>query len=90
MSTTHPCPICGSPVHHWDRYPDQLCEACVAQAVDAAGRPLRFGNLHFGGGFQAIHADDGTPHEGHECFVRGIRCHADEHRFGGIVVQPAR
>jgi len=70
------------------RYPRLLCPACVREATDAGGRSLRFFNTGTGGGFEARHADDGSPHAGHECFVRGVRCRADEHHFGGIVVQP--
>jgi hypothetical protein len=83
-----PCPICGAPSATSPRYPRLLCPACVREATDAGGRPLRFFNTDTGGGFEARHADDGTPHAGHECFVRGVRCRADAHHFGGIVVQP--
>jgi len=82
-----PCPICGAPSSVSPRYPRLLCPACVREATDARGRSLRFFNTHSGGGFEARHADDSSPHAGHECFVRGVRCRADEHRFGGIVVQ---
>src|SRR5262245_10303291 len=82
-----PCPICGAPSSMSSRYPRPLCPACVREATDAGGRALRFFNTGTGGGFEARH-DDGTPHAGHECFVRGVRCRADEHYFGGIVVQP--
>jgi len=27
------------------------------------------------------------PHASHICYIRGIRCYADEARFGGIVIQ---
>jgi len=83
-----PCPICGAPSSVSPRYPRLLCPACVREATDAGGRSLRFFNTGTGGGFEARHADDGSPHAGHECFVRGVRCRADEHHFGGIVVQP--
>src|SRR5262245_21636355 len=38
------CPICGAPVPSSSRYPRQLCPACVVEATDAGGRPLRFFN----------------------------------------------
>lgn len=82
-----PCPVCGAPVVLSPRYPRQLCRACVLEAADANGRALRFGNTCFGGGFEARYADDRTPYASDECFVRGLRCQAGEHRFGGIVVQ---
>jgi hypothetical protein len=85
----HPCPICHSPALDSARYPDRLCPACVFEATDAQGRPLTFGNSTMGGGFEARYAESGAPYAGHECFVRGVRCRADEAHLGGIVVQPA-
>jgi hypothetical protein len=45
------------------------------------------------GGFVATFADDKAPAEAvsrdHIVFVDGLRCWADEARFGGIVVRPA-
>jgi hypothetical protein len=38
------------------------------------------------GGFAARYADTGEEYASHECFVDGIKCHADEARFGGIVI----
>jgi hypothetical protein len=39
------CPICGTGVPPWPRYPRALCQACVLEALDAEGRPLRFFNV---------------------------------------------
>jgi len=41
------------------------------------------------GGFIAYYADSHQTetHPGHICFIDGIRCYADEARFGGIVIQ---
>ena len=33
--------------------------------------------------------DENECGEVHECYVNGIKCHADEARFGGIVIQPS-
>jgi hypothetical protein len=82
------CPICGAPMTSTSRYPRPLCPACVREATDAGGRPLRFFNTHLGTGFEARYADDGTPAAGEICFVRGVTCRAAEAYFGGIVVQP--
>lgn len=84
----HACPICGAPVLASPRYPRQLCPACVLEATDARGRSIRFANTGFSGGLEARYSDDGSIHTGSECLVRGVRCRAEEHRFGGIVVQP--
>jgi hypothetical protein len=39
------------------------------------------------GGFAARYADTGEEYASHECFVGTVRCHADESRFGGIVIE---
>ena len=82
-----PCPICGAPASRSERYPRRLCPACVLEATDAGGRALRFANMDMTGGLVATYADDGAPYAARECFVRGVPCLADEHRFGGVVVQ---
>ncbi len=82
-----PCPTCTMPVQSNARYPGQLCAICMLEAVDARGRALTFSNVDATGGFCAT-LDDGTVvSDGHVCFVRGVRCRADEAHFGGIVVQ---
>jgi hypothetical protein len=87
-SGEHPCPICGAPALALVRYPHRLCPACVTEAVDSMGRRLSFGNSDASGGFEARYAEDGSHYDGSDCFVRGVRCRAEENRFGGIVVQP--
>ena len=87
----HPCAICSAPVAHSARYPQQICAACVLEACDEGGRAVRFQNTTtFGGGIEGTYRDDGSRYANDECFVRGSRCQAQEHRFGGIVMQPAR
>ncbi len=83
----HACPICGAPASGAPRYPRNLCPACTLEATDTSGRPVRFFNVDATGGFVARHADDGTPATA-DCLVRGVRCHAEERYFGGIVVRP--
>jgi hypothetical protein len=84
------CHLCGAfnggQMEAPERYPTRICAACVLEAVDATGRSLRFGNTSLGGGFAATYLDTGQPYASHECFVRGVRCRADEAYFGGIVV----
>ena len=83
-----PCPICAAPVHAEARYPWKVCIACAKRAVDQTGRPLAFVNESLSGGFVARYADTGDPYPGeHACWIDGIACHADEHYWGGIVVQ---
>ena len=89
---TQHCPLCGTAVPLSPRYPESLCRLCGSRAVSTEGRPLRFEvETPLGGGFIAYHADDGSPAQevtnGHIVFVDGTRCWAEEHRFGGHVIQ---
>ncbi len=86
------CPVCGREQPPVPRYPRYLCRDCVARACTAGGRPLAFFNTSLSGGFVARYADtDELAAEEtvtHLVYVDGIRCWADEARFGGIVLQP--
>jgi hypothetical protein len=91
---TVPCRVCGATIPRWERYPRLVCNACELLAQDAAGRRMRFLNESIlGTGFVAqVETDAGwevvQPGDLHvECVIRGVRCVAAEHRFGGIVVQ---
>jgi hypothetical protein len=84
---TQQCPICSKPVKPYPRYPHYLCRECAAKATSPDGRALRFSNEDASGGFVAEYADTGEPYLGHECFVNGVKCYADEARFGGIVIE---
>jgi len=81
------CPICGDPVQSSHRYPRHVCPACFTEATDRDGRRLEFSNVHLSGGYAAQYADTGEPYDSHDCWIRGIRCRADEARFGGIVIE---
>jgi len=87
--STQQCPVCFMAVPANPRYQRYLCSNCAARAVSADGRALTFHNEGIWGGFVASHADDGSPYESHTCYVDGLRCHADEARFGGIVIEAA-
>jgi hypothetical protein len=82
------CPICHRSVQSFPRYPRYLCLECAARATSKDGRPLKFSNIDMTGGFIAQYADTGESYPGHDCYVDGIHCHADEGHFGGIVIQP--
>jgi hypothetical protein len=82
------CPFCGAEIFANPRYPVRLCRACIARAESADGRPLRFSNLSVGGGFIAHYVDSGAEHPGHDCYVDGKLCRADEEYMGSIVVIP--
>jgi hypothetical protein len=81
------CPICLSAVPPYERYPRHVCGSCAGKAMSADGRPLQFGNVDIGGGFDAVYADTREPYQSHRCLIDGIECFADEARFGGIVIE---
>lgn len=82
------CPICQKQVHPSKRYPRYLCEQCATRVKSKDGRLLKFFNESISGGYIAKYADTGESYPSHECYIDGIQCHADEHYFGGIVIQP--
>ena len=84
---SYACPICAVALELMPRYPCYVCENCAARAATAEGRPLAFGNEGLSGGFIAQYADTGERYDSHACWIDGIPCHADEHRFGGIVIE---
>ena len=69
------------------RFPEGAGCACAAKAASADGRPLRLENESLSGGLQGSYADDGRPYESPECYIGGVRCRAEEARFGGVVIQ---
>ncbi len=91
MTELIPCPICGAPEPRWERYPNMVCVKCAALAEDEQGRRMRFSNESIlGTGFVAEVVQDGVWRrvgDDGRCVVKGRRCIAREHRFGGIVVQ---
>jgi hypothetical protein len=70
-----------------ERYPRQVCEACQAKTTDAYGRRVDFVNVDLSGGFRGFYRENGAVYNQDLCYVDGRRCVAEEHRFGGIVVQ---
>jgi hypothetical protein len=87
MENTHNCPICAALVGHLERYPNQVCEYCASKVSDAYGRRLEFSNEDLSGGFVAVYRGTVEKYESNLCYIDGVRCYANEHRFGGIVVE---
>jgi predicted nucleic acid-binding Zn ribbon protein len=87
IAPSHPCPICSTPVPHWERYPVAVCQDCHNKACNAQGQKLSFFNESMSGGFGAIVADTKADYPSHICYIEGKKCWADEARFGGIVIQ---
>ncbi len=86
-SEFHSCPICSTPVRHFTRYPRAVCHSCYSKASDTQGRKLSFFNTSISGGFEAIITETKEKYQSHICYIDGVKCWADEARFGGIVIQ---
>lgn len=84
---SHYCPICNVELHYNTRYPNYICKNCAGKATDNNGRELTFLNIGVDGGFRALYSDTNEVYDSHICYVDGIACHADEARFGGIVIE---
>jgi len=87
MNETHDCPICQTKVRHWERYPQQVCPQCANKTSDAYGRRLKFSNESLSGGLQAVYLDNGAEYDRQICYIDGRKCFANEHRFGGIIIE---
>lgn len=81
------CPICGISQPLIERYPNYVCNKCTEEATDENGLSLTFTNEDLSGGFIAFYSKTKEKYNSHICFIRGIKCIADEARFGRIVVQ---
>jgi len=81
------CPICLAEVPSNPRYPNYVCKYCAGKAVSADGRILKFYNQSLSGGFIAYYADTKEVYDSHDCYIDGVKCRADEARFGGIVIE---
>lgn len=86
--SSHPCPICSTPVSHSPRYPLAVCQDCHNKACNTEGQKLSFFNQSMSGGFEAVITDTQENYPSHVCYIEGHKCWADEARFGGIVIQP--
>jgi DNA-directed RNA polymerase subunit RPC12/RpoP len=89
MQTQQHCPVCGNIVTSIPRYPRYVCADCATKASSAEGRRLEFFNTSLGGGYVARYADTKESYQSHECFIDGMRCYANEGRFGGVVIELA-
>ena len=70
------CPICLSPTRENPRYPQYICESCLADGIVVDGKLIPLSSADV---YSTNHVD---------CEVRGVRCRASEAHFGGIVVEP--
>lgn len=81
------CPICEKVVENNQRHPNYICVDCTAKVTDKNGRYLKFANVDMAGGYQAWYVDTQVSYDSHICYIEGVKCYADEHRFGGIVIE---
>jgi hypothetical protein len=86
------CPVCKENVECVPRYPRYVCEDCQQKhpPVNSDGKEVEYFNLGFGGGVgSCLKGEQPTdpPQSEHICFINGVKCWADEARFGGIVIE---
>lgn len=81
------CPICKTATKPQERYPNYVCYECTLKATDKSGKPLSFGNIDMGGGYEAIYTNTKEKYDSHICYINGVECIADEAKFGGIIVE---
>jgi hypothetical protein len=86
MASQH-CPICSTSISPNPRYPRYVCPGCASEAVSPDGRHVAFFNQDVSGGCVGQYVDTGAEYPLRECLIRGVRCRADEARFGGIVIE---
>ncbi len=87
MLSSQKCPICLKQINKNRRYPLYVCNDCKAKATDEDDRPLKFHNESLSGGFLGFYSDTDEEYNSHICYIDGVRCWADEARFGGIVIE---
>lgn len=81
------CPICGLMTSTLRRYPLLVCNDCRAKATDLNGRRVSFSNGSGGNVCSGYYLDSKEKYEGVSCYIDCFPCHAEEARFGGIVIQ---
>lgn len=84
---SHNCPICNKELKIIQRYPDYVCKSCAERVTDEHGNKLNLGNIGIWGGYKAVYSDTTEGYNSHTCYIDGVKCYADEARFGGIVIQ---
>ena len=71
-----------------ERYPRYVCSKCASLTSDDKGNKVAFFNEELSGGIKGVYTDTNEQYPETICFINGIKCRADEARFGGIVIQP--
>ena len=82
------CSICNREVRFNPRYKNYVCNDCLEESppVDDQGRYMEFFDDIREGIICKIN-DERIPRETfYICYVKGVRCVAEEARFGGVVI----
>jgi hypothetical protein len=82
--------VCKKQFINITRYSKIICEKCYDKDIyDKEGNLVKFYNEGIGGGFISEHIINNkrVVKKEHECYINGIKCYADEARFGGIVIE---
>ena len=80
------CAVCKKHHDTANRYPNAICSKCLYtyKTYTKEGYEITFSNGNNGFGFFSyINNKKG---EIHECYIKGIKCFANEAKFGGIVI----
>lgn len=82
------CGICSRFVSANPRYPNYVCYNCQDESppVNSNNQRVEFGNIDASGGFKSV--VNGVSGQDHICYIKDVRCYANEGRFGGIVIIP--
>lgn len=85
------CATCNRYVKYYEQYANYVCKKCVELATDKAGKSLEFFNITLDGhGCQGKYIETGKLYRSTTCFIKGIKCFADEAYFGGVVIRPVK
>lgn len=83
------CPTCNTYVKYNERYPNYVCNKCISLATDKSSNQIAFYNItNSGHGCQGQYLADGKLYRGIICYIKGIKCFAEEAYMGGIVIRP--
>lgn len=84
------CPTCKRYVKVSSRYPNYVCNKCTLLATDKKGKAIAFYNTeHSGHGCAGRYRDSEKAYTSRTCYIKGIKCEADEAYMGGIVITSA-
>lgn len=67
--------------------PFYICEKCREYPVlNSDGDEMVYYNKSVTGGFEAKNKRTSEISEDHVCYINGVKCWADEYRFGGVMI----